>query len=113
LTRWHGIVAALVAALSSAVSVFDLTASFASEPTVTERAVDTRAPVKPTAVRHDPADPKLNFWGGSEPGAFVPASMELPLPRLDAAAGTTIHAFGLAVRFELVRDGASRAPPRV
>lgn len=110
--RWYGVLAALLGVLSGLVSAFGVTATYAGEQIVAERAVDGRAAGKPTAVRHDPADPKFNVWGGADPAAFTPASWDIPLPGLGLADDDVLCDFGLRVRFALIRDGLSRAPPR-
>jgi len=109
--RWYGVLVALLGVLSGVVSAFGLTATTTGEQIVAERAIDGRTSNKPTALRHDPADPSFNVWGGADPAGFVPASSDVPRPGLGVVAKGCVRDFGLTVRFALVRDGASRAPP--
>jgi len=114
-TRWYGVMTVLLGMLSAAVTASGLAASYAGEEfiAVAERAIDNRSPAKPAAVRHDPAEPKANIWGGSDPAAFGPASLDVSLPCLTRAPNDRERDFGLSLRIALVRDGPTRAPPTV
>lgn len=109
---WSAILAVLLSTLAG-VFAFGLSGSFAGGPSIAEQSTDARTAGKPASLRADKYDPSLNLGGLTDPGPGLESYGHGISPWTGSAQLLLPAALSVPISVERMRDGRSRAPPRI